>query len=532
MYKLNQNEHYTEEDVDEKCEQRHTLNSTVVANPACSYAIGVIRQGRMTLTPIRAVNQLRPDFEEFEKMRSKQSAGVGVEADAVAKGDVTDSGGEEVMETVDVNPVRVEYHAGEKEVITQPDVEDAWKRLDFFDQTSPEAADIYLQHVVFAANEAAEAGKQGFTSPDHSKLQDLDLDGDATSYVRGLCGKAETRNMLRQLRQKAVQAQSAGMSSYVLSKMPPERQVESVLRHFSVISYANLRKRLPASTLRQLPSDDALIDLLRSCGVLVCGNWVLKSVLANFEGMEAGARDLLLTMLNRKAGKLLMDEVIKWKSVFQKSVEASTLFEIARSVMEESQDKSCWMLKAEEDKDFQRRFPALVAEYHTWLESRRAEVGKAGKTQGVARSAQASSASRFRGQLVPEVRECLLTGPKTTEEMKKLVQRKHPTAEIREEDLLASLNAKELDAIQVRGVWVLAGTGTESHDKFRKTLLTLFKHRDSVTRQDVMDEYERVHGERCKLSDYIIRQQLREIAEKIDDGGQAFYVVKGAMQTR
>ncbi len=30
-------------------------------------------------------------------------------------------------------------------------------RLDFFDQTSPEAADIYLQHVVFAANEAAEA---------------------------------------------------------------------------------------------------------------------------------------------------------------------------------------------------------------------------------------------------------------------------------------------------------------------------------------------------------------------------------------
>ena len=25
---------------------------------------------------------------------------------------------------------------------------------------------------------------------------------------------------------------------------------------------------------------------------------------------------------------------------------------------------------------------------------------------------------------------------------------------------------------------------------------------------------------RCKLSDYIIRQQLREIAEKIDDGGE------------
>ena len=31
--------------------------STVVANPACSYAIAVIRQNRLTLTPVRAVNQ-------------------------------------------------------------------------------------------------------------------------------------------------------------------------------------------------------------------------------------------------------------------------------------------------------------------------------------------------------------------------------------------------------------------------------------------------------------------------------------------
>ena len=28
---------------------------------------------------------------------------------------------------------------------------------------------------------------------------------------------------------------------------------------------------------------------------------------------------------------------------------------------------------------------------------------------------------------------------------------------------------------------------------------------------------------RCKLSDYIIRQQLREIAEKIDDGGETHF---------
>jgi len=91
--------------------------------------------------------------------------------------------------------------------------------------------------------------------------------------------------------------------------------------------------------------------------------------------------------------------------------------------------------------------------------------------------------------------------------------------------LLGVLSMEELDALQaltvlqssrqkqvlaflfdqVRGVWVLARTGTESHDKFRKTLsrplqsrefrnlalhdhprLALFRHRDSVTRQEVM----------------------------------------------
>lgn len=97
--------------------------------------------------------------------------------------------------------------------------------------------------------------------------------------------------------------------------------------------------------------------------------------------------------------------------------------------------------------------------------------------------------------------------------------------------------------------------------------LTLFKHRDSVTRQDVMvgalrataktlrniayigsepltfkhlwslrkntrgstargaGAFHRTgqrskHG-RCKLSDYIIRQQLREVAERIEDGRDA-----------
>ena len=84
--------------------------------------------------------------------------------------------------------------------------------------------------------------------------------------------------------------------------MPAERQVEAIVRHFGVASYAHhVRKRLPQSTLRSIGSDVALITMLQDCAVLVCGNWVLKSKLANFEGMEANARDLLLSILNKRA---------------------------------------------------------------------------------------------------------------------------------------------------------------------------------------------------------------------------------------
>jgi len=310
------------------------------------------------------------------------------------------------------------------------------------------------------------------------------------------------------------------------------------VRHFGVASYAHhVRKRLPQSTLRSIGSDVALITMLQDCAVLVCGNWVLKSKLANFEGMEANARDLLLSILNKRAGRLLPADVSKWSTVFQQTVAADALREIVRSVLQESEDKQYWKMKAEPDQDFIHRYSELVRESDDWLESRRAEVIKAGKESsggatGSRLQASAGASSRMRARLLPEAREALLSGPKTTEELKRLIQRKHPTEEIREEDLLGVLSMEELDALQVRGVWVLARTGTESHDKFRKTLLSLFRHRDSVTRQEVMEEYQQIHGERCKLSDYVVRQQLREIAEKVEDGPQTVYIVKGALQTR
>mmetsp|Transcript_29011 Transcript_29011/g.92521 ORF Transcript_29011/g.92521 Transcript_29011/m.92521 type:complete len:382 (+) Transcript_29011:232-1377(+) len=88
VYKLSTGDNFDEDGVaTERHGQKHVLSSTVVANPNCSYAVGVIHQGRMTITPIRAVNQLRPDFETFDRLRAQQHsrAASAASADPVAE---------------------------------------------------------------------------------------------------------------------------------------------------------------------------------------------------------------------------------------------------------------------------------------------------------------------------------------------------------------------------------------------------------------------------------------------------------------
>ena len=75
-----------------------------------------------------------------------------------------------------------------------PRIEPLSKRLDFFDSASPEAADIYLQHIAFPATQG---------SAEHPKLRELQLEADRLSFVRDVCAPSERRKMMRAARQKA-----------------------------------------------------------------------------------------------------------------------------------------------------------------------------------------------------------------------------------------------------------------------------------------------------------------------------------------
>jgi len=549
VHRLKQGDNYDDGGVvgTERLGQRHVLSSTVVTNPNISYAVGVIHQGRMTLTPIRAVNQLRPDFETFERMRAQQhragNTATGEEADGAAQADaagLSDSGPDEPRDLVARPPdqivgasaVKVDYVAQSKtgqQEVTEP--EESWTRLDFYNAHTEEAKDIYEKHIVWPAAAAAEAEDAG-VEPDHPKMQKLVFNSDAESYIACMCGQAVPGKARKEQSRSEEKNPDDGLSSYVLSRMPAERQVEAVVRHFSVVSYSRqLRKRLPPNTLRAL-SDTMLMEMLQQCAVLAAGNWVLKSQHAGFEGLEAHARDLLICLLDKRCGALRREEYEKWAAIFEKCTQRAARDEMTRSIAVWEEESKTWKLKNPPDNEFVKQFPKVAEESGKWWDVHRVDIIK--KVQSIDRrssghagaAAVAAASARQRGRWLNEVREVLALGAMSTVDLRKTIQKRNPTVAVRQEELEQVLVHKDLEAVQVRDLWMLARTGKQDHDKFRTTLASLFRQRDLVSRKDILTEYEQQHKEECKLSDYVMRTLLREITDRADRDS---YVLKGTL---
>merc|ERR1712110_9772 len=218
-YKLHQNDNYNDEGDASGKPQRLVLDSTVVTNPACSYAIAVIHHGRMTLVPVRAMNQLRPDFGHVDKQaaRSLRAASAPVDSDApgtdACNAEDSDSSGaappnndETALLPMSVDstlatgaPVRVEYmpqsRAGKGGTSVASSsapgtgvgadstaLEEKWTRLKNYTQTSTEAKDIYFNNIIWPAVQAAAAQERGEEAA-HPKLQNLELDCDPEAFL-------------------------------------------------------------------------------------------------------------------------------------------------------------------------------------------------------------------------------------------------------------------------------------------------------------------------------------------------------------
>eukprot|EP00927_Polykrikos_kofoidii_P049121 TRINITY_DN43247_c0_g1_i1.p1 TRINITY_DN43247_c0_g1~~TRINITY_DN43247_c0_g1_i1.p1 ORF type:complete len:721 (-),score=117.41 TRINITY_DN43247_c0_g1_i1:91-2034(-) len=543
VYKLNQNDNYEDDGAATGAKaQRHVLNSVVVSNPGCSYAVGVIHQGKMILTPIRAVNQLRPDFSHVDRAAARVARGASSSTAATAKrggdaGGGVDSSGSEAEETalanVDTNAgeavaVEVRYVGSGTPTVQAPEPEEPWKRLDYYTKESPEARDIYSQHMVWPGVAAAEGENEG-EELTHPKLQDLQLDGDGETFLSSMCGSVKS-HAERKAKAEA-KGSDDGLSAFMLSRMPVEKQVEAIVRLYGVASYTqHVRKRLPPSTIRMHGQDEALIKLLRRCAVIVAGNWILTSEIANFEGTEACARDMLMCLFTKKGGSLNKGDYEKWTGIFIKATQPAARDEMTRQIA--VPDGTGWKLKIPADQEFMKRFPELINEFDQWWEKKKAEtIQKLGAYRapgavhgGSPANALASAAARQRVSMLVEARSALSSGAMTVPELRRLLQKNNRTTVIREDEVQRALSESPGDVTQVRDQWMLASTGNEANDRFRTTLMKLFRQRDIVSKSEILEEYQRLHGKACNLTDFVIRQLLREISER---GEGETFVLKG-----
>lgn len=531
-YKLYQEEQYADECRGRKHQENHVLTSTAVANPMCSYALAVVHQGSLMLTPIHTINQLRPDLEDFEKQRQKsrtQSTKAAADQEAGLTsfgGDNSDqSGAEEARpahaDTVAAAPVRMQYTGimrrgrgrGRPEAEAQLAAEPAepWVKLDYFKPGSVEALDLYNRHLVRMAQQAAEEhGAVGAPQ----MFQKLDLNCDRRLYMNMMCSLTSQTVAAKDTKVE----KDDGMSTLALSRMPPAKQVEAIIRRLQVASFNDIRKRLPCTQQR---SDEELIQLCRDCALAVAGNWVLKSELVGFDGFEACWRDVFLYTFDNKKGRLKKPDFAKVKQ-YLGNIEDGTADEILRGFAEMEKATGDIVLKRPIDEEFLSQFPAFREENQAWWQKHIKEVTARsnsierprGPKQVMKQMALANATVRQRHHWVAEVRELLALGAKTSQEVQRFLQGRNARMVVKEEEVIAALENPQAEVRKVRHLWVLSKMGTEAVDKLRDILFQLLELSDRVSKETLLTEYMHTYGLRCTLSDFVVRQVLREVAER------------------
>lgn len=107
-------------------------------------------------------------------------------------------------------------------------------------------------------------------------------------------------------------------------------------------------------------------------------------------------------------------------------------------------------------------------------------------------------------------------GVTDVEELRKAIQARTPEKLIPLDSVPALLSSA--GAVQVRpDWWVLESLGNLQLDTYRGALIQIYRTRDSVTKVEILAEFDRLTGRPCDLTDHELRKTLKEFA-RLDRG--------------
>lgn len=474
------------------------LASRVVRNSGSSYCAGVIKDGKMVLTPITSICQFRPDFKHIDRAKEaraelgRQMENNGEEGEeGKVEGDEPKAAQMVTVKVLAKERTR-NQRSTEKEAMKkkyEEEEREEWVPLDWYDQDSVESSDVYTMHIL-GQNSAW-------------KNRSLHFQQTADQFLTALSGTSGDGE----------EGDSGGAPTAAsLQRMPLDQQVETLLRYYIIMTFDSIKSKL-SPNFRKSITDGQLIRVLEQFAWLVRGNWVLQSELVRTLGMrDILVRSVFLCVMDTKAS---LDA-----NYFSRATKSSVedLCTIVTGVGQLQADGQ-FILRMPEDRQFMTAFPEVHAKLTAEMTARRQEIIR--QLQELDKAAADGSVDKAtQAKMETELKNLLSAHPMRLADLKRGAQKVCSAHTVSDEELRVAL--QKTGAIEVRGFWTMAKRGDE-YDVYRAVLISMWRTFEGATKKTIIDEIESVTGKKCTLTDFLLRKLIREFAENL----QGQYIFRG-----
>lgn len=468
--------------------RKHSLiaNPTVRDSHAASYCIGLMSEGALTLVPVSSVAHVRPCFDHIDlEIASRKQLNQAAQSKSEESSQNKPLAGKALHYQQLVSSIR----------FSKSD----WRKLDFYDYDSVEAADLVNKHLLVSSVQNLR----------EVKTRALQFTGDQEQYLTRLSAWVEKESSV------GIGDEKTGSSSQELARLDFSKQIETIMRRVQVIKFSDLWQSLPPNTRARF-SEDQILDQLEACAICVQGVWVVLSHQSPYRPQVWDTRDALLILLH--AGREVTIQLLSGINNLAKD----EIEEIVRSVCSLDLLSNTWKLKIKPDTDFVASHADIVKRHESVANSiinrLKAKKEQRTSTAGVDSKGPAAFSREEIAALCHTVGNKLMEeGSLTTEEVKQSLQAKTRDHFVSEATALEIL--REIEAVPVRERWAAPSRGSPHIDSLRRILMGLYRDRDALTKAEIVSAF----GE-CDLTDHDLRKLIKEFA--VNEKG--YWVFNGA----
>jgi hypothetical protein len=443
--------------------REHTLVARPVpcdSQTSGTHCIGILNAGVISLIPVTALCTVRPDLSHVDEEAASRK--MNVDQPPVVPGQP--------------KPVLTGKALHYQQLVQSLSNIPKWKRLDWYDYDSVEAADLINEHVL-----VSDSGRK------------LDFSaGTQDEYLRLLSSSQQDRPASSDLHQ--------------LSRLDFSKQVERILKQHDIIRFEDILAQLPPNSRARYSESDVL-DQLESAAICVQGNWVIMSHLTSHRPQLWDTRDALLLLLQAAKREITIQLLSSISGLGKEDIE-----EILHPLCLLDLLTNTWKPRVKPDDTFQAVHPdvikrqeivtnSIVNRLKSKKETKESPSESKSSTAAIPASSWTILSEKVRSKLISE-------GTFTSDEIRQFLQSLSRDHFITESTTLELL--RQVNAVPIRDRWAsgVPDPRNPDLDNLRRILMTLYRDRDALSKSEILAAFTS-----CQLSDHDLRKLIKEFAQ-------------------